>query len=199
MKESRIFLGSFAIYWEQRKLGELMNVTSVKRIHQSDWTTSGVRFLRARDIVSASKNEEPDDYLYISEEKYKEYSAISGKVQVGDLLVTGVGTIGIPLLIRSFKPLYFKDGNIIWFQNNSVINGNFLYYSFWGKQIQDFISESAGIGTVGTYTIESGKKTPIFLPSISEQEKIGRYFVELDNLITLHQRGSTFIYRRTLC
>jgi len=179
----------FSDAWEQRKLGELMNVTSVKRIHQSDWTTSGVRFLRARDIVSASKNEEPDDYLYISEEKYKEYSAISGKVQVGDLLVTGVGTIGIPLLIRSFKPLYFKDGNIIWFQNNSVINGNFLYYSFWGKQIQDFISESAGIGTVGTYTIESGKKTPIFLPSISEQEKIGRYFVELDNLITLHQRG----------
>ena len=165
-----------------------MNVTSVKRIHQSDWTSSGVRFLRARDIVSEAKNEEPDDYLYISEEKYIEYSAISGKVQVGDLLVTGVGTIGIPLLIRNSEPLYFKDGNIIWFQNNNVINGNFLYYSFWGKQIQDYISESAGIGTVGTYTIDSGKKTPISLPSISEQSKIGRYFVELDNLITLHRR-----------
>ena len=33
--------------WEQRKLGDMMNVTSVKRIHQSDWTDSGVRFLRA--------------------------------------------------------------------------------------------------------------------------------------------------------
>lgn len=164
-----------------------MNVTSVKRIHQSDWTSSGVRFLRARDIVSEAKNEEPDDYLYISEEKYIEYSAISGKVQVGDLLVTGVGTIGIPLLIRNSEPLYFKDGNIIWFQNNNIINGIFLYYSFWCKQIQDYISESAGIGTVGTYTIDSGKKTPISLPSISEQSKIGRYFVELDNLITLHQ------------
>lgn len=42
----------------------MMNVTSVKRIHQSDWTDSGVRFLRARDIVAAAKNEEPDDYLY---------------------------------------------------------------------------------------------------------------------------------------
>ena len=165
-----------------------MNVTSVKRIHQSDWTASGVRFLRARDIVSEAKNEEPDDRLYISEEKYKEYSAISGKVQIGDLLVTGVGTIGIPLLIRDSEPLYFKDGNIIWFQNNGVINGNFLYYSFWSKQIQDYISESAGIGTVGTYTIESGKKTPIFLPSKTEQAKIGECLIELDNLITLHQR-----------
>lgn len=30
--------------WEQRKLGDLMEVTSVKRIHQADWTDSGVRF-----------------------------------------------------------------------------------------------------------------------------------------------------------
>ena len=82
--------------WEQRKLGDMMNVTSVKRIHQSDWTDSGVRFLRARDIVAAAKNEEPDDYLYISKEKYEEYSALSGKVGVSDLLVTGVGTIGVP-------------------------------------------------------------------------------------------------------
>lgn len=80
----------FSDTWEQRKLGEVMNVTSVKRIHQSDWTDYGIRFLRARDIVSAYKNEEPDDYLYISKEKYDEYSSISGKVSIGDMLVTGV-------------------------------------------------------------------------------------------------------------
>ena len=174
--------------WEQRKLGDIMNVTSVKRIHQSDWTDSGIRFLRARDIVSASKNEEPDDYLYISKEKYDEYSLVSGKVTIGDLLVTGVGTIGVPYLIRNSEPLYFKDGNIIWFQNGTKIDGDFFLYSFFGKAIQDFINESAGIGTVGTYTIESGKKTPISLPEIKEQQQIGAYFRTLDNLITLHQR-----------
>ena len=178
----------FTDAWEQRKLGDIMNVTSVKRIHQSDWTDSGVRFLRARDIVSASKNEEPDDYLYISKEKYDEYSLISGKVSVGDLLVTGVGTIGVPYLIRNSEPLYFKDGNIIWFQNGTKIDGDFFLYSFFGKAIQDFINESAGIGTVGTYTIESGKKTPISLPEMKEQQQIGAYFRNLDNLITLHQR-----------
>ena len=175
--------------WEQRKLGEMMNVTSVKRIHQSDWTSSGVRFLRARDIVAAFKNEEPSDYLYISEEKYNEYSLLSGKVKIGDLLVTGVGTIGVPMLINSENPLYFKDGNIIWFQNENKINGDFFYYSFIGNAIQSFIQESAGTGTVGTYTIESGKKTPIALPKdIAEQQQIGTYFRNLDNLITLHQR-----------
>ena len=166
----------------------MMNVTSVKRIHQSDWTDSGVRFLRARDIVAAAKNEEPDDYLYISKEKYEEYSALSGKVGVSDLLVTGVGTIGVPYLVRNLEPLYFKDGNIIWFQNSDKIDGKFLFYSFSAEQIQGFINESAGIGTVGTYTIESGKRTPISLPNQIEQAKVGEFFQQLDNLITLHQR-----------
>ena len=178
----------FTDAWEQRKLGDMMNVTSVKRIHQSDWTDSGVRFLRARDIVAAAKNEEPDDYLYISKEKYEEYSALSGKVGVSDLLVTGVGTIGVPYLVRNLEPLYFKDGNIIWFQNSDKIDGKFLFYSFSAEQIQGFINESAGIGTVGTYTIESGKKTPISLPNQIEQAKVGEFFQQLDNLITLHQR-----------
>ena len=117
----------FAGEWEQRKLGDIMNVTSVKRIHQSDWTDSGIRFLRARDIVAAAKGEKPSDVLYISKEKYEEYSALSGKVSVDDLLVTGVGTIGIPYLISNSEPLYFKDGNIIWFQNSGKINGKFFY------------------------------------------------------------------------
>ena len=174
--------------WEQRKLGDMMNVTSVKRIHQSDWTNSGIRFLRARDIVAAAKGEEPSDLLYISKEKYEEYSSLSGKVAIDDLLVTGVGTIGIPYLISNSEPLYFKDGNIIWFQNCGKINGKFFYYSFTGEQIQSFVKDSAGIGTVGTYTIESGKKTPILLPCIEEQRKLGSFFTDLDNLITLHQR-----------
>lgn len=188
-KKPAIRFKGFTDAWEQRKLGDMMNVTSVKRIHQSDWTSSGVRFLRARDIVALYKNEEPSDYLYISEEKYNEYSSLSGKVKVGDLLVTGVGTIGVPMLINDGNPLYFKDGNVIWFQNENKINGDFFYYSFIGNAIQSFIQESAGTGTVGTYTIDSGKKTPISLPTNeSEQQKIGTYFRNLDHIITLHQR-----------
>jgi type I restriction enzyme S subunit len=174
--------------WEERKLGEIMNVTSVKRIHQSDWTNTGIRFLRARDIVSIYKNENPSEYLYITKEKYFEYSLISGKVNTNDLLVTGVGTIGVPLLIKSDDPIYFKDGNIIWFKNENAINGNFLYYSFVGNRIQGYIKDSAGIGTVGTYTIESGKKTPLYFSTKQEQSQIGTFFQNLDKQITLEQQ-----------
>lgn len=179
----------FTDAWEQRKLGEVMDVGSVKRIHQSDWRNTGVRFLRARDIVSESKNEEPANYLYIDEKIYNKYSVVSGKVQKGDLLVTSVGTIGVPMLIKSVDPVYFKDGNIIWFKNNDALDGNFFYYSFTSKQVQNYIRASSGIGTVGTYTIDSGKKTPISFPkSHSEQRQLGLFFKQLDHLITLQQR-----------
>ena len=186
-KKPRRRLAGFTDDWEQCKLGEVMNVTSVKRIHQSDWMASGIRFLRARDIVSFAKGEIPTDCLYISEEKYEEYSKISGKVEIGDLLVTGVGSIGVPYLIESKAPLYFKDGNIIWFKNKSF-DGKFFYYSFTGKQIQSFIKNTSGSGTVGTYTIESGEKTPIIFPTLEEQKQIGTFFQQLDNTITLQQR-----------
>ena len=183
-----IRFAGFTDPWEQRKLGELMDVTSVRRVRQEDWTDEGVRFLRARDLVAFAKNEAIDDPLFISDEMYREYSAQSGKVVVGDLLVTGVGTIGVPWLVTSENPVYFKDGNIIWFKNQNAVDGEFFYHSFTAHAIQRYIKEAAGIGTVGTYTIETGKKTPIWLPLEREQRQIAAFMTSLDTLITLHQR-----------
>ena len=183
----RIRFKGFTEDWEQRKLGALMEVTSVKRIHQADWTDSGVRFFRARDIVSSMNNEEVDNPVFISEDKYEEYSRISGKVIEGDLLVTGVGTIGVPYLIKDATPLYFKDGNIIWFKNNNILNGKYFYYCFQNNHIQSQIYSASGKGTVGTYTIENGKKTSISYPSLKEQVQIGKLLDTMTIMITLHQ------------
>ena len=183
-----IRFAGFTEAWEQRKLGELMEVTSVRRVHQDDWTTQGVRFLRARDLVAYANNTEIELPLYISKELYEKYTAQSGKVEIGDLLVTGVGTIGVPWLVETPSPVYFKDGNIIWFKNKNVINGKYFYYAFTSASIQKFIKESAGTGTVGTYTIDTGKKTPIYIPSTFEQHKIASTMKRFDSLITLHQR-----------
>ena len=108
--------------WLEFKLGQLMDVGSVKRVHQSDWREKGIPFLRARDIVAEAKNEKLENPLYIDAELYNSYTELTGKVKKGDILVTGVGTIGVPLLIKNEQPLYFKDGNIIWFKNNNSLD-----------------------------------------------------------------------------
>ena len=179
-----IRFAGFSDPWDVTEIGKVMGVGSVKRIHQEDWQTYGIRFLRARDIVAALKGDDIEDKLYISPKLYEQFSSISGKVSEGDLLVTGVGTIGVPYLIKDNSPLYFKDGNIIWFKNNNYFDGWFLFYSFISAPIQNYIMMSAGTGTVGTYTIESGKVTPISFPCICEQKKIGEYFRNLDSLLS---------------
>ncbi|MGK4064367.1 restriction endonuclease subunit S [Weissella paramesenteroides] len=186
-KVPELRFAGFADDWEKRKLGDIMDVTSVKRIHQSDWKTTGVPFYRARDLVSLAKNFPIAEPIFIDKDTYENYSKKSGKVKRNELLVTGVGTLGIAYLVPNDEPLYFKDGNVIWFRNNTL-NGNFLYYSFMTTQVQKFIKLSAGTGTVGTYTIESGKKTIISVPIKNEQQKIGDLFQKLDQLITVNQR-----------
>ncbi|OAP99554.1 hypothetical protein A3O16_07405 [Ligilactobacillus aviarius] len=174
-------------FWEQRELGQLMEIGSVKRIHMNEWKNTGVPFFRARDIVAKFNNKKISDSIYISEETYNSNILKSGKVKKGQLLITGVGTIGIPYLITDDSPLYFKDGNVIWLKNNNY-DGNFIFYFFTTNLFKNYLFKITGTGTVGTYTIENAKKTPISTPQINEQIKIGKLFNILENLLALYDR-----------
>lgn len=176
----------FSDAWEKRKLGDLMKVTSVKRVHQSDWRKEGVPFLRARDIIAFNKGQKIKEPIYISESQYEKYVKQSGRVTPGDLLVTGVGSIGVPFVVKAKTPLYFKDGNIIWFQNKTL-DPDFLFYQFTSASVQSFVMSSSGKGTVGTFTISSGKRTPIVFPVMSEQRRIGMTLRNISNLIAATQ------------
>lgn len=173
--------------WEQRELGQLMEIGSVKRIHMNEWKNTGVPFFRARDIVAKFNNKKISDPIYISEETYNSNILKSGKVKKGQLLITGVGTIGIPYLITDDSPLYFKDGNVIWLKNNNY-DGNFIFYFFTTNLFKNYLFKITGTGTVGTYTIENAKKTPISTPQINEQIKIGKLFNILENLLALYEK-----------
>ena len=166
--------------WEKKKLGKLLSITSSKRIHEADWTTSGIPFYRARDIVSIFNNK-PISKIYISEKLYEECSSSCGKISENDLLVTGVGTIGIPYLVKKSDKFYFKDGNIIWLKNSPAIYGKYLFYIFISSYVQKQINMMTGKGTVGTYTIKNAKDTNILLPCLEEQTKIADFLSEFDH------------------
>ena len=51
-----------------------------------------------------------------------------------------------------------------------------------------YVRSISHIGTIAHYTIEQVKATPILLPKVDEQRKIGTFFRHIDHLITLHQR-----------
>ena len=170
-------------YWRIVPLGEICEVCSTRRVHESDWTDSGVPFYRARELVALNEGRSITP-LHISEKLYNELIASSGTIRPGDLLVTGVGSIGVPYLVKGNDKFYFKDGNIIWFKNRGEIWPDYFLHAFRSDHIQKQIMEMACVGTVGSYTITNGKRTLIALPPLDEQKRIVAILDSIDGTIT---------------
>jgi type I restriction enzyme, S subunit len=157
--------------WKWAKLGEIFDITSSKRVFESDWTRQGVPFYRAREIVKLSQQGFVENDLFISEEMFAEYSAKYGIPQTGDIMVTGVGTLGICHVVREVDKFYFKDGNIIWLKKKSENESSFIEYAFRSDLLRKQIDDSSG-ATVGTFTIIKAKNTRVPLPPMYDQQRI---------------------------
>ena len=169
--------------WPVVQLGTKCEVTSSKRVFESEWTTAGIPFFRTRDVVSLLSGEPQKDRLFISEKTYANKIASSGEPQKGDLLVTGVGSIGLPYLIQTDQKMYFKDGNILWFKRSDSFYPKFLYLLFLSKNVQQQISDMSGFTTVGTFTIKNAKLLTVPLPPLPEQEAIAEAITAFDTHI----------------
>ena len=166
--------------WEDKRLGELYDITSSKRVFQSEWKDSGVPFYRAREIIELSNNGFVDNDLFISPEMYKRYSEKYGAPKQNDLLITGVGTIGKLYIVPKNSNFYIKDGNIIWLKDKNLVSGVFVKNLFLTRYIEKQLFDNASITTVATYTIESAKKTKVLLPVVKEQQKIAAFLSSVD-------------------
>lgn len=76
----------------------------------------------------------------------------------------------------------------------AAIKGNEFIFQLLSKMDSDGYWKSVSCGsTFESLNSDNIRNATIFIPSVSEQEQLGRYFLKLDNLITLHQRGCTKI------
>lgn len=177
-------LGIIPEDWEVKTIGDYYEVTSSKRVFQSQWRRIGVPFFRAREIVILADKGKVDNELFIDQELYDLYKRQYGVPQAGDVLVTGVGTLGRLYVVQSNdSPFYFKDGNIIWFKNKGY-NSVLLSYLFQTDSVISQITDNSGGSTVGTYTIQNAINTKIITPNLpAEQNAIAEALSDVDALI----------------
>ncbi len=187
MSKPKIRFKGYEEDWEQRKFGNVTELKSASRVHKEEWTTSGVPFYRSSDVMAAINGTE-NEKVYISEALYEKLSSISGKLEAGDVLVTGGGSVGKPYIVPNNEPLYTKDADLLWIKNQGKFHPYFLYEFFFTPTFRSYLSSISHVGTIAHYTITQLSETPICLPSVGEQQKIGDYFYNIDHLITLHQR-----------
>lgn len=175
--------------WEKVKLGDVCEITSSKRIFYSEYVDDGVPFYRSKEIIESDEGKIIENPLYISVDKYNEIKEKFGVPQTGDMLLTSVGTIGIPYIIKKKDCFYFKDGNLTWFRDfREGLNSKYLYY---------WIKSSEGTGTLYNTTIGSSQKAltisalkniKVLLPPRSVQDKIVEVVSVYDDLIENNQK-----------
>ena len=167
------------------KLSDLYDIGSSKRVFQSEWRKSGVPFYRAREIAKLSTDGYVNNGLFIDEDLYLQYVDKYGKPEAGDVMVTGVGTLGVCYVVKPEDRFYFKDGNILWFRQKakSRILPEYLVKAFDSKEAKEFINKNSSGTTVGTFTIQTAKKMKISLPSIEVQKDIIQKITKIELII----------------
>jgi type I restriction enzyme M protein len=153
------------------ELGEIFDITSSKRVFESEWQSDGVPFYRAREIVKLAQEGFVENELFISQEMFEEYSAKYGAPKEDDMMVTGVGTLGICYVVKRGDRFYFKDGNILWLKKKTDTYTVYVRHMFQTDFVRRQIEQTAG-ATVGTFTIINAKKTKIPLPPLEVQKEI---------------------------
>ena len=159
--------------WEWCLLGDIFNVSSSKRVLKNEWKSSGVPFYRAREIVKLSINGTVDNDLFISPEHYENLRKNYGVPNTGDLMVTGVGTIGKVYIVKENDVFYYKDASVLCFENiYKAINPRFAKLMLDSSLIQNQIHSKTYGNTVDTITISTAKNYLCVLPPLAEQKRI---------------------------
>jgi len=157
--------------WEQRKLGDTVQITMGQSPDGSTYS----------DV--------PSDYILVQGNADLQNgwvfprvwtSQMTKKADVGDLIMSvraPAGAMG--------KTAY----NAVIGRGVAAIKGNEFIYQLLVKMDSDGYWKALSCGsTFESLNSDNIKNADMLTPDISEQEKIGEYFANLDRLITLHQR-----------
>ena len=175
---------SYSLSWEQRKLGEIGSVSMCRRIFKEQTSETGdIPFYKIGTFGA-----EPD--AFISRELFEEYKSKYPYPKKGDILISASGSIGRTVEFAGNNE-YFQDSNIVWLSHDERLSNSFLkrFYS---------VVKWAGIegSTIKRLYNDNILNTVICMPSVPEQEHIGLFFENLDNLITLHQCEFQIVSKR---
>jgi type I restriction enzyme S subunit len=177
--------------WKEVIIDDICEVTSSKRIFYEEYVTTGIPFFRSKEIIELSSKQDVSTDLFIKEEKYNSIKDKFGAPSKDDILLTSVGTLGVPYIVPGTFEFYFKDGNLTWFRKwSNQILPNFFYW--WLKSPQGFQSLlDVSIGsTQPALTISGLKAINLNIPPLPEQERIAEALSSLDDKIDLLHRNN---------
>lgn len=175
--------------WKKEKIGNHCEITSSKRIFYSEYVDSGVPFYRSKEIIEKVQGQQISEPLYISEQKYNDIKKRFGVPVAGDMLLTSVGTIGVPYIVKPEDHFYFKDGNLTWFRNfDEHLSSKFLCYWIGSKEGYGVLNNTTIGSSQKALTISSLNQIKCPMPNITVQARIVDILSAYDDLIENNQK-----------
>ena len=174
----------FSDAWEQRKLGELSSLITKGTTPLDKSNMGTVNFVKIESIDNSSG--EITITQKITSEEHEGYLRRS-QLKENDILFSIAGTLGRVTSVKSsILPANTNQALAIIRLKSGCLKYVKTYLK--GKAVADFIKKNPTIGAQPNLSLEQVSNLEIALPSDIEQEQIGSFFENLDNLITLHQR-----------
>ncbi|MBO0444242.1 restriction endonuclease subunit S [Vagococcus fluvialis] len=183
----------FTDTWEQRKLGEILQIIDGDRgknyPSSDDFLELGhTLFLSASNVTK--RGFKFVNNQYISEEKSN--SMGNGKVKMNDIILTSRGSIGNLALYNSdsgnkFKFLRINSGMLI-LRPDKFTQSSFILQSLNSQSGEKQIKLISFGSAQPQLTKKDVSNFQIQIPSAGEQIKIGDFFKQLDETITLQER-----------
>ena len=185
-KVPRIRFKGFTDAWEQRKFESLAKTRRGLTYNPSHISSHGIRVLRSSNI-----NE--DTFVLSDEDVFVCQNAVKIEcVKPNDILITAA---------NGSTRLVGKHAIIVGIRENEAVHGGFMLVAssskpfflnaamsapWYLKFINLFVA--GGNGAIGNLNKNDLDNQVLLVPENNEQDKIGAFFRNLDNLITLHQR-----------
>ena len=170
--------------WLYRKLLEVKDVRD--GTHSSPkYIDNGYPLVTSKNLTDSGLS--LNDVSLISESDYNEINKRS-KVEVGDILLGLIGTIGKPVLVDSDG---FAIKNVGLIKNGGQIQNQFLLQYLKTNLFNKYIQIEMAGNTQKFLGLETLRNTKVPVPSQDEQSAIGSLFRTLDDLIVSYKDNLT--------
>ena len=176
------------ITWEQRKFSDYYKMSSGYAFKMSDYCEDGIGLINGESIQHGIINDDnlnhlPESFI----EQYPDFILKEGDIVVGLNRPITNGNLKIARIPSKYNDslLYQRAGKVVY---KEECDRDFSYVLLSQEILKHTLVEAVGSDQPFISTSKLDKWQMMIPKDIEEQHKIGEYFSNLDNLITLHQR-----------
>lgn len=162
------------------KMVRLKDVCSVitDGTHQSPkFQSEGVPFLFVSNIANNELTYETSKYISL-----EDYETLIKRtpIEIGDILVSAVGSFGHPAIVKDERPFCFQRHIAYLKPRQEKVNSVFLHSALLSDGAQRYMDSAAKGVAQRTVTLNSFKELVIPLPPLSLQQEFAAFAAEVD-------------------